>query len=89
MNKMYTIAINSYQGSGGGGTLTEGAGIPKNELGKRLISSSKKDIRYLMMEWIEKQGTVTPKALNEWNVIPEKWVKPAAKRDRELLFGKD
>ena len=89
LNKTYTVAINSYQGNGGGGTLTQGAGIPKSDLAKRLVSSSKKDIRYLMMQWIEKQKVVTPQALNEWKVIPEKWVKPAAKRDRELLFGKD
>jgi len=87
MNKTYTVAINSYQANGGGGTLTEGAGIPKPELSKRLITSSKKDIRYLMMKWIEKQGVVTPKALDEWKVIPEKWVNPAAKRDYDLLFG--
>ncbi|GMT44609.1 MAG: 2',3'-cyclic-nucleotide 2'-phosphodiesterase [bacterium] len=87
MNKTYTVAINSYQGNGGGGTLTEGAGISKPELSKRLISSSKKDIRYLMMKWIERQGVVTPKALDEWKIIPEKWVNPATKRDRELLFG--
>ena len=88
MNKMYTVAINSYQGNGGGGTLTEGAGIPVNELSKRLVSSSKKDIRYLMMRWIESKKAITPKSLNEWKVIPEDWAKPAAKRDRELLFGK-
>ncbi len=88
MNKMYTIAINSYQGNGGGGTLTDGAGIPKSQLSKRLISSTQKDIRYLMMQWIESQKEITPKSLNDWKVIPEKWVKPAAIRDRELLFGK-
>ena len=87
MNKTYTVAINSYQGNGGGGTLTEGAGIPKPELSKRLITSSKKDIRYLMMKWIESEKEITPKALDEWKVIPEKWVKPAAKRDYDLLFG--
>lgn len=86
MNKMYTVAINSYQGNGGGGTLTAGAGIPKNKLSQRLITSSKKDIRYLMMQWIESQKEITPKSLNEWKVIPEKWVKPAAKRDYDILF---
>jgi len=88
MNKIYTVAINSYQGNGGGGTLTAGANISKKELAKRLISSSKKDIRYLMMQWIESRKEITPKALNTWKVVPEKWAKPAAKRDRELLFGK-
>ena len=28
----YTVAINSYRGSGGGGHLTRGAGIPQDEL---------------------------------------------------------
>ena len=88
MNKMYTVAINSYQGSGGGGTLTEGAGLSKKELAKRLVSSSKKDIRYLMMQWLESQKELTPKSLDEWKVVPENWTAPAAKRDRELLFGK-
>jgi len=87
MNKTYTVAINSYQGNGGGGTLTDGAGIPKKELPARLLSSSKRDIRYLMMQWIEKQGEVTPKALNQWKVVPENWAAAAAKRDRALLFG--
>jgi 2',3'-cyclic-nucleotide 2'-phosphodiesterase/3'-nucleotidase len=87
--KTYTIAINSYQGNGGGGTLTSGAGIPKNELVKRLVSSSKKDIRYLMMQWIESRKTVTPLSLNAWKVVPEKWTKPAAKRDEKILFGEN
>lgn len=86
MNKIYTVAINSYQGNGGGGTLTVGAGIPKNKLSQRLITSSKKDIRYLMMQWIESQKEITPKSLNEWKVVPEKWVKPAAKRDYDIMF---
>ncbi len=88
MDKIYTVAINSYQGNGGGGTLTDGAGIPKKKLAGRIVKNSKKDIRYLVMQWIEKKGTVTPHALDEWKVIPVKWAKQAAKRDRELLFGK-
>ncbi len=86
MNKTYRVAINSYQGNGGGGTLTQGAGIPKSDLSKRLLSSSDKDIRFLMMKWIEEKGKVNPVSLNSWKVIPEKWVKPAAKKDYEILF---
>ena len=40
------------------------------------------------MKWIEEQKTVNPEALNQWKIVPENWVKPAAKRDYELLFGK-
>lgn len=28
MDKDYSVAVNSYRGNGGGGLLTEGAGIP-------------------------------------------------------------
>jgi len=87
MNKTYRVAINSYQGNGGGGTLTKGAGISKKELSKCLISSSDKDIRFLMMKWIENKAVIDPKPLNSWAVIPKKWVKIASKKDYELLFG--
>ncbi len=87
LNKEYSVAINSYQGNGGGGTLTEGAGIPKNQLSKRIIKNSSKDIRYLMMKWIEKKNIVTPKSLHQWKLIPEKWTIPAIKKDKKLLFG--
>ncbi len=86
-NKTYTVAINSYQGNGGGGTLTNGAGIPKKELTKRLISSSNHDIRYLMMEELEKQQTVDPKPIENWKVIPKRKAKRAERRDYKLLFG--
>ena len=46
-NKMYKVAVNSYRGNGGGGHFTEGAGIGKDELRKRLISSTDRDLRYL------------------------------------------
>jgi len=44
----YSVAINSYRGSGGGGHLTRGAGISKEELPSRIISSTEKDFRYYM-----------------------------------------
>jgi len=88
LKKTYRVAINSYQGNGGGGTLTQGAGIPKSELSKRLLSSSDKDIRFLMMKWIEEKGKINPVSLNSWKVIPVKWVKPASNNDYKILFGK-
>jgi 2',3'-cyclic-nucleotide 2'-phosphodiesterase/3'-nucleotidase len=87
LNKTYTVAINSYQGNGGGGTLTLGARIPKKELTQRIIRSSKKDIRFMTMEWIEKYKSIDPKPLNDWKLIPESWTQPAAAKDRKLFFG--
>ena len=52
-NKMYKVAVNSYRGNGGGGHFTEGAGIEKDELRKRLISSTDSDLRYYILKSIE------------------------------------
>ncbi len=87
LKKDYTVAINSYRGNGGGNLLTEGAGIAKEDLKGRIIKSTDKDLRYYMMKHIEEQKTLTPKALNQWKFIPEEIAKPAAERDRKLLFN--
>jgi 2',3'-cyclic-nucleotide 2'-phosphodiesterase/3'-nucleotidase len=91
MNKTYNVAINSYRGNGGGGHLTEGSKIAKNELSKRITFSTSRDLRYFLMKWIETQKTVTPKLIygaDEWKFIPENFAKPAIARDYKLLFDK-
>lgn len=87
LSKTYKVAVNSYRGNGGGGHLTRGAGIPGNELNKRVISSTDKDIRFYMMEWIKQQGDVNPVACDNWNVIPAEWWNEGSKKDFQLLFG--
>jgi 2',3'-cyclic-nucleotide 2'-phosphodiesterase / 3'-nucleotidase len=86
-NKMYKVAVNSYRGNGGGGHFTEGAGIPKEELRKRLISSTDRDLRYYILKYIEEKKSISPVPLNNWRIIPEKWVKEAATAEYTLLFG--
>ena len=86
LNKMYKVALNSYRGNGGGELLTKGSGIPQEELKDRIVFSTDKDLRFYLMNYIEKKGTMDPKALNQWKFIPEKWTVPAAKRDYEYLF---
>lgn len=88
MDKMYKVALNSYRGNGGGELLTKGSGIPQEELNDRILSSTDKDLRYYLMQYIEQKGIIEPKALGQWKFIPEEWVGPAAKRDYEYLFGK-
>jgi 2',3'-cyclic-nucleotide 2'-phosphodiesterase/3'-nucleotidase len=88
--KTYNVAINSYRGNGGGGHLTEGAKIAKDELSKRIIFSTSKDLRYFLMQWIEQQKQVEPSLLfgdEEWKFIPEKLVKSAIERNYRLLFN--
>ena len=88
MNKMYTVALNSYRGNGGGELLTKGAGIPQDELKGRIISSTDKDLRYYLMQYIEQTKVIEPRALGQWKFVPEEWAVPASKRDYEFLFGK-
>lgn len=87
MDHIYKVALNSYRGNGGGELLTKGAGIPQDELKKRIISSTDKDLRFYMMKYIEKSDTLCPQSLGHWKFIPEEWTVPAAKRDARLLFN--
>ena len=87
MNKYYSVAMNSYRGNGGGGHLTLGAKIPKEEIPKRIITSTQKDLRYYLMKWIEKKKSVTPEALGNWKVIPENWWEKGKEKDYKILFG--
>jgi len=85
--KRYKVVMNSYRGNGGGEFLTKGAGIPRDELKKRIIFESERDQRYYLMKEIEKAGVVTPKANSNWRFVPAEWTDGAIERDRELLFG--
>jgi len=86
LKKSYTVALNSYRGNGGGGHLTLGSKIPKNEIPGRIINSTPKDLRYYLMKWIENEKTVNPEALNNWSVIPSDWWKKGKEKDTEMLF---
>jgi 2',3'-cyclic-nucleotide 2'-phosphodiesterase/3'-nucleotidase len=88
-NKLYKVAVNSYRGNGGGGHFTEGAGIPKEELRKRLVSSTDRDLRYYILKSIEANKTINPVPVNNWKIIPEKWVKTAISSEYSLLFGRN
>ncbi|MCM1519331.1 MAG: bifunctional metallophosphatase/5'-nucleotidase [Lachnoclostridium sp.] len=82
----YKVAVNSYRGNGGGDLLTKGAGIPAEELPKRIISSTDKDLRYYLIKAVEQRGTITPGVKGNWHFVPEALVAPAAERDRKILF---
>lgn len=87
-NKIYKVAVNSYRGNGGGGHFTSGAGIDKDELRSRVIASTNRDLRYYILKSIETKKTINPVPLNNWKIIPEKWVKQEIPVEYALLFGK-
>lgn len=88
MDSCYTVATNSYRGNGGGELMTRGAGIPHGELASRILWSSDKDLRYYLIEEVEKQGTIQPTIISQWRFVPEAWTTEALRRDRQLLYGK-
>ena len=83
----YKVAVNSYRGNGGGNLLTQGAGIPVEELPKRILGSTDKDLRYYLMEYITEHPEVNAERADNWKFIPQEIAEPAAERDRMLLFG--
>jgi 2',3'-cyclic-nucleotide 2'-phosphodiesterase/3'-nucleotidase len=86
LKAMYKVAINSYRGNGGGGHLTRGAKIPQDELSKRVLNSTEKDLRYYLMKWIEKEKDITPELIGNWKVIPEDYWQAGKEKDYQLLF---
>ncbi|MCD6346277.1 MAG: bifunctional metallophosphatase/5'-nucleotidase [Bacteroidales bacterium] len=88
LHKKYKVAINSYRGNGGGRHLTSGAGITEDELSKRLVSSTDKDLRFYMKEWIINKGTIKVETVNNWKIVPEAWAKKGTDKDYSILFRK-
>lgn len=87
-DRFYTVAMTAYRSNGGGELLTKGVGLTKEEISERIITSTPKDVRYYLMEYIKQKKEIMPQPRNHWKFIPEDWVSKAAKRERELLFGK-
>lgn len=85
-DRSYKVAINSYRGNGGGGHLTAGAQIDKDELKNRIISATDKDLRFYMLEYIRAKGTIDPKPLNNWKFIPDDYAEAAKARDYKIIF---
>jgi 2',3'-cyclic-nucleotide 2'-phosphodiesterase / 3'-nucleotidase len=86
-DKIFKVAINSYRGSGGGGHLTHGAGIPQDELSERIVVSTNRDIRYNLMQWIKEKKIIKPQIIGNWKIIPEGWWQKGKEKDYMLLFG--
>ncbi|MCZ7615199.1 MAG: 5'-nucleotidase C-terminal domain-containing protein [Ignavibacteriaceae bacterium] len=85
-DSIYLTAINSYRGSGGGGHLTRGAEIPLEDLPGRIVSSTEKEFRHSMIQWIEENKIITPEIISSWRVVPEDWWKKGKEKDYQILF---
>ncbi len=81
----YSVAVNSYRGNGGGGHLTSGAGIPKEEINERITWSTHRDLRYYLMEYLQRQDTLYPVTDLNWVCIPSHFTQAASLFDRKIL----
>ena len=86
LQKKYRVAVNSYRANGGGGLLTNGAGIPQEKLRSRVLWTSDREMREYLRRDIERQYNINPQPFHNWKFVPENWVEQAATRDAELLF---
>lgn len=87
LDSTYTVAINSYRANGGGNLLSDGAGISREELKKRIVSATDKDLRYYLIDYIEKHPDIEVQTIHNWKFIPDGIAEKAAEIDRELLFS--
>ena len=69
LDKYYRVALNSYRALGGGGFITEGAGIGYDELAQRVVTMETADLRFQMINYIEMCKEISPQALNQWEFV--------------------
>ncbi len=82
---IYKVALTSYRASGGGYLLEQGAGIAKKDIPDRIVALHA-DIREILYNQIQADGTLKAEKLNHWKFVPENVATILAKRDYELLF---
>jgi len=88
-DETYTVAINSYRGSNGGGHLVAGAGLDPTVVRtmKLVNGATTKDLRYYLLKWFEAQkDTVTVSSIGNWMVVPENLAASGAALDYPLLY---
>lgn len=86
---LYNVAMNSYRGNGGGGHLEIGCNLSKEEINKRIVRSTVKDLRYYMLKWIENIDTLRIESDNNWKLIPEKVIDDMVEAEIVGLFNRE
>ncbi|MGM0551018.1 MAG: bifunctional metallophosphatase/5'-nucleotidase [Bacteroidota bacterium] len=84
---LYTVAVNSYRASGGGGHFEKGAGLSPQQVKDRTYYSSKRDLRHYLAIYLQEHSPYTPQVISTWKVLPEHWLQQAKQKDKKMLFG--
>ncbi len=84
LEREYTVAINSYQASGGGDFIPVGLGWSKEELEARIISAEPKDVRRYVSDYILAKGTIEPHLRGDWQLVPTDWWQKGMATDKRF-----
>lgn len=68
-DRIYRVALNSYRAGGGGNHLTRGAGLEGSELNERVTYTSPKDIRFYLIEYLQKYPVYQPQISDNWRFV--------------------
>ena len=82
----YLVVMSSYRAQGGGGLLTSGAGIPKQDLPGRVVRTTDRDLRYYLIDFFERHNPYTPRIISSWTYVPDAWARVAVPRDSASIF---
>lgn len=92
--KTYRVAMTSYRANGGGDLLTDGAGIPKEELDSRIVARLP-ELRELIWQFLQENPEISPslirrnaRLLGDWKFVPEAEAEKALQRDMDRVFPK-
>jgi 2',3'-cyclic-nucleotide 2'-phosphodiesterase/3'-nucleotidase len=87
----YNVAVTSYRANGGGGILSEGAGIDTKNIAERIVEYYP-EIRELLYDFLIREKVISPEVIADqsvigaWKFVPENRAIPALKTDMALLF---
>jgi 2',3'-cyclic-nucleotide 2'-phosphodiesterase / 3'-nucleotidase len=85
-DRTYLAAVTSFRGSGGGGHMTEGAGIPVEELHDRILFATLQDMRLYAIRLFSYMGNWSPTVDGSWKLVPEKPAQAAEAYDRTMII---
>lgn len=83
--RVYRVAVNSYRANGGGDLMTLGAGISREELPRRIVASTDRDLRFYLIRQIRQAGSITPTVIGNWRFIPEDFLNSGRENSRRQL----
>lgn len=84
-NKRYSVAINSYQYSGGGLFIPQGLKWDDATLKERTIDTTPVDVRRYIAQYIAEHSPITPHLRGDWKIIPTDWWEKGKARDMKAM----